>query len=144
MLSAGPMLPPWVVLPLAGLTLLVTAAHVLALQASDLPSRRRRLRTAAGVLMMLVTGLLAYALGVIDALPSPAADPQSTRQFLLTWVSIVTLLCFIMLLAAADLLHTGAQAAAAKARLARQIRLSLAHDLHARHAPAPGHDPRQG
>ncbi len=58
------MLPPWVVLPLAGLTLLVTAAHVLALQTSDLPSRRRRLRTAAGVLMMLVTGLLAYALGL--------------------------------------------------------------------------------
>lgn len=123
------MLPPWVVFPLAGLTLLVTAAHVVALQSADLSVRRRRIRSAAGVIMMLVTGLLAYALGVQDALPSPAADPDSTRTFLLVWSSIVALLFMVILLAAADLIHTGAVAASARAKLAREMRDRLVDDL---------------
>jgi uncharacterized membrane protein len=131
-LAAGPILSPWIVLPMAAVTLIVTAAHVVALQmAADppLPARRRRIRTAAGVLMMFVTTFLAYALGVLDALPSPGSDPQGSRIFLLTWLSIASLLLIVVFLAVLDLGVTAREAALHRLKLRHELRRRLADDL---------------
>ena len=128
-LAAGPILPTWMILPLGALTLLVTAAHVIALQFSDLPARRRRIRSAAGVLMMFVTALISYALGVLDALPSPGADPQGSRLFVLTWMTIVALLMMVVGLAMADLAHGAREAAKVRRALQAEMRSRLVADI---------------
>ncbi|HPO93837.1 MAG TPA: hypothetical protein PL072_10245 [Phycisphaerales bacterium] len=128
-LGADPVLPAWLVMPLAGVTLLVIAAHVVAMHVSEMPVKRRRIRSAAGVLMMMVTALLAYALGVLDALPSPASDPQATRAFVLCWLAILGLLMLVVMLAVIDLGHTARLAAAARKDLRRELRLRLEREL---------------
>lgn len=144
-LAAGPILSPWIVLPMAAVTLLVTAAHVVALQMADppLPARRRRIRTAAGVLMMFVTTFLAYALGVLDALPSPGSDPQGSRIFLLTWLSIASLLLIVVFLAVLDLGVTAREAALHRLRLRHELRQRLANDLLATRAAGAGETAEQ-
>ena len=70
-LDTGP--DEMLVLPLAGVVLLVIGAHVVSQQREGVPAKRRRIRTASGLLMMIVTTLLAWALA-IQPLPENAAS----------------------------------------------------------------------
>jgi Na+/proline symporter len=104
--AQGSMLPAWVVLLVGVPTLLGIAAHVLSLQRASMPRTRRRLRTASGVLMMLVTGLLAYAIGIAEVPERPRIQPGAAGAFVLVWSVIVGLLAMVVLLAIMDALLT--------------------------------------
>ncbi|MBX3403591.1 MAG: hypothetical protein KF699_09305 [Phycisphaeraceae bacterium] len=121
-LAANTMLPAWVVLPIGCSALVVTAAHVLALQASDAPARRKRIRTANGLLMMIITALLCWALGVAPVVSNPATTPGDTRTFLLVWSAIITLVALMVVLAAMDVAFTARLALSERGRLRRELR----------------------
>jgi hypothetical protein len=99
MILASAILPSWLVLPMAAVVLLVLAAHVNSLQTPEVPSSRRRIRSASGVLMMFVTALLAYAFGIV----SPRVNP---RMFVIAWTSISALLMMVVMLAGLDMVNT--------------------------------------
>ena len=115
------MLPAWVVLPIGCSALVVTAAHVLALQVSDAPARRKRIRTANGLLMMIITALLCFALGVAPVVSNPATSPGDTRTFLLVWSVIITLVALMIVLAAMDVAFTARLALSERGRLRREL-----------------------
>lgn len=91
-------MPAWLALSVGAVTLLVIAGHVLAVNLSAMPARRRRIRLTAGILMMLVTPLLAYGLGI--------ATPSRPRMYVLVWVLVAALLFMIILLALLDVMNT--------------------------------------
>jgi quinol-cytochrome oxidoreductase complex cytochrome b subunit len=98
LLSQDPALPLWAVAPPTILVMLFLAGHVNAMREADTNPRRRRIRTANGVLMMFTAALLAHALAIVS--------PSDSRTFLLTWIIIIALLGFIILLALIDALNS--------------------------------------
>ncbi len=134
--------PAWVVVPTAAITMLVIAAHLTALQHSDVPPRRRRIRTSCGVLMMFLSALLAYAIGFAPSAPHPRLDVAGTRVFLVIWSLIIGLLLIVVVLATMDALYTAGTGVAARRRLRSQLKAELGAGL-ARHSqpsqPQPGH-----
>ncbi len=130
--SATPLLPWWVVFPLAGVTLLVIAGHVAAIRrAAGVPSSRRRIRTVNGVLMMATVPLIAYAFGV--------ATSADARTFTLVWMLIIGLLGIIIVVAWVDVMNTmrlhQASRRATRERLAElrgQLAAQLARDRQAK------------
>lgn len=96
--SSSPLAPTWLVLPLAAAVLLFLAGYVSSLQAGDVPPKRRRIRTANTLLMMLATPLIAYAFGIVA--------PSNARMFLLAWLAVTGLLAIMILLAGLDALYS--------------------------------------
>ncbi|MCC5787829.1 MAG: hypothetical protein JJU33_14140 [Phycisphaerales bacterium] len=96
--SSQPLAPRWVVLPMAAVTLVVLAAHVMAIRVAPMPDSRRRIRTANGVVMMLLVTVLAYAIGV--------ATPALPGGFTLGWLAAVGLLVVVLGLSLLDMLNT--------------------------------------
>jgi hypothetical protein len=92
------MAPIWLVLPLAGVLLLLLAGYIVSLQSGDVPPKRRRLRTANTLLMMLATPLIAYGVGIVA--------PANARVFLLTCLAITGLMAMMILLAGLDALYS--------------------------------------
>lgn len=115
-LPATPMAPTWLVLPLAAVTLLLLAGYILSLRSESVPPKRRRIRTANTLLMMLATPLIAYAFGIVP--------PANARMFLLAWLAITGLLAIIILLAGLDALYS--------VRLHREQRRAVRQALRAR------------
>lgn len=97
-MPSGPLVPAWIALPLAGLVVLVLAAHMQAMARAEMPASRRRIRTATGWLMLVTTPLTGYAFGVAST-----ADP---RGFVLVWLTVAGLLAIIILLACLDILNS--------------------------------------
>ncbi len=124
-LTAASLLPAWIVVPIAAAAIVVLAAHVLALQQTPMPTRRRRIRTANGLLMMLVASLLAYALGVAPPVGNPTTNPDVARIFLLVWSVILSLLTIVIGLAALDVAHTARLALTDRRRLREELRAGL-------------------
>lgn len=119
-LAAGSLAPGWLVLPLAFLALLATAAHIIALReapAGALPESRRRIRVATGWVIMPTIPLTAYAFGI--------AAPARPGAFMTVWTAVVGLLAVIMLLAFLDALNTVRLHRVETRRLRREI-----HELH--------------
>lgn len=96
-LGAG-LLPAWFVAPVAGLGMLVLAAHILALHRSPQPASRRRLRTASGMVMLLTLPLLAYAFAV--------ATPARPGAFVTAWTAVGAMLALVTVLATADMMNS--------------------------------------
>jgi hypothetical protein len=133
-LAQTTILPGWLVLPFAAVTMLVVATHVLATHAGSLPPRRRRLRIANGIIMMFVTALLAYALGVAAVVEDPTAQPTETRSFVTIWLAIIGLVGLVVALACADAVATVAHGWGIRRDLRREMRTSLRADLAERRA----------
>ncbi len=93
-IAATTILPAWLVVPMAGLTMIGLAGHVMALREVDRPGRRQRIRIANGMLMLTVTPLLAYVFAF--------ATPDEPRLFLLVWVAVTGLLGMILMLTMMD------------------------------------------
>lgn len=121
-LIASSLLPAWAVVPIAAASIVVLAAHILAIQHGPMPPRRRRIRTANGLMMMLIASLLAYALGVAPTITNPTTNPESARNFLLVWSAIMSLLSIVIGLAALDVAHTARLALTARRRLREEFR----------------------
>ena len=97
----GPLAHWWLVLPMAAVALLATAAHLIALKEAPpgaLPESRRRIRTAAGWVIMFAVPLSAYAFGV--------ATPGRAGAFMLVWTAVVGLVGVVLLLAMLDAMNT--------------------------------------
>jgi peptidoglycan/LPS O-acetylase OafA/YrhL len=92
-----PLLPPWIALPAAGFAMLFIAGHVLVMYRADIPPSRRRIRVAAGLLMMVVAGLLGYGFGVVT--------PAQSAMFVLTWLAIVGMLVIVVTVAMIDVIN---------------------------------------
>ncbi len=100
--EASPIAPTWIVLPMAAMTLVVIAGHLMAMQEAtrrgDVPASRWRIRACNGVIMLFTVPLIAYAFGI--------ATPDRPGAFMLAWTSVTGLLTIILLLAAIDMLNT--------------------------------------
>jgi len=135
---AESMLPAWLVIPLAMLTMLLIAAHVLSVQVSPLDTIRKRLRIANGLIMMLVTAMLAYALGIAPTFSTPRADPDRARGFLLVWLAIIGFLGISVAMAICDALATARDALRQRRILRQEMRDHMAA------APRPAGDGPRG
>ncbi len=116
-LGTGSLAPGWLVLPLAGVALLATAAHIVALReapAGALPESRRRIRIATGWVIMVTIPLTAYAFGI--------ATPSDAGVYLTVWMAVVALLGAILMLALLDAVNTMRLHRAAVRRLRAEYR----------------------
>lgn len=99
--SSGSIAPWWVVLPLAVIAMLATAAHIIVLREAPrgaLPESRRRIRIATGWVIMIAVPLIAYAFGI--------ASPSQPGVFAIVWMAVVGLLFAIVLLGLLDAFNT--------------------------------------
>jgi hypothetical protein len=96
--SLVPLVPAWVVVPLAVVVLLLLGAHVHLTARICVPESRRRIRMVNGVLMMMIVPVAAYALAIVP--------PASQRPFVLAWMLVAGLLCIVLALAVVDALNT--------------------------------------
>jgi len=124
--QTDPVLPFWFIGPLALLTMLVIAGHLLAMRAARarVPASRYRVRTVNGGLMLTVTPLLAVAFGVVP--------PSESRVFVMVWFACMGLLAIVMVLAAVDALNNIRLMLVERARLREEQAseaLSVLHGL---------------
>lgn len=137
MMPEGPLVPPWLSLPLAGLVVLIIATHMHALARSTTEPVRKRIRTATGWLMLITAPLTGYAFGVV----SPA-DP---RGFVLTWLAVAGMLGIIIILACLDILNSGRLRRARLAEIAKQMQeLQARMQRESRAAAAKGIEAAEG
>ena len=87
--------PMWISGPLAMLTLVVVAAHLMAMRSADMPESRRRIRTANGWLILITTPVLAIAFSVVS--------PANPRRFAMVWAVAIALLGLVILMAFVDI-----------------------------------------
>lgn len=97
-MSNAPLLPAWVVLPVAAAMLLVVATHLMLLLRSEMPASRRRIRTLNGWIMLFLVPIAAAAFGVVT--------PSNPMQFLLVWLVVIAMLVLLIGLAILDMLNT--------------------------------------
>lgn len=98
MSGTSPILPVWLVLPLAILTAVAVAGHLMAIQSEEVPRSRRRIRTVSGTLILFSIPLIAFAFGI--------ATPNRPQVFMLSWFAVMGLLLIILVLAGVDLADT--------------------------------------
>ncbi len=115
---AASLASPWLVVPLAGVTLVVVAAHVLALGAAgnSMPPSRRRIRAASGMVMMFTIPLLAYAFSI--------ADVSEVRHWTISWMLAAGMVTIVVFLAGLDMLNTGRLYLEERRRLRDELRRS--------------------
>ncbi|MEX2217797.1 MAG: hypothetical protein WD749_03475 [Phycisphaerales bacterium] len=97
-LHHSPLVPWWLAISAGAVMLLVLARYLLALGGAEMDARRKRIRTANTILMMLVTPLVAYGFGV--------ATPSRARAYVFVWVLICSILFMVIMLALLDMLHS--------------------------------------
>lgn len=122
--STLPIVSVWLVAPVCALIMLVIVGHTLALQCVPLSPSTRRIRTAGGVLMLLLMGVLAIGLSVVA--------PADRREFVLVWVLILALAAMVMMIAALDVVNTLRLYAGSRKRLNQQAAERLATEAVAR------------
>lgn len=116
--TRGPVAPAWLVLSIASLILLAVTIYTVAIQRSQMPASRRRIRTANGVMMFVLISFLSYAL----LLPVET----SHRVFVLTWMGVIGLVAVTFLLALLDMLNTARLFTAERAAVAKESARQLA------------------
>lgn len=94
-------IPGYITIPLAGLAMIVIAAHMVVLERSGERGVRRRIRIANGWVMLINAPLIAAGFSVVD----PSVRP---RMFLIVWTTVIGLVVITLCLAAADIVNTAA------------------------------------
>lgn len=118
------------VLPPAVATMWLMARHVLAIQHdAGMPASRRRIRTANGLLMIFVTALLSYALGIMHSGPTSSASVAEVRTFVMVWGTIIGLLPMVIGLAMLDAVNNMRLHMATRRGLREQLGAKMARDL---------------
>ena len=116
--------PIWVSAPLAMLTLVVIAAHLIAMRSADMPESRKRIRTANGWLMLITVPVLAIAFSLVSS-----ANP---RQSALVWAIAILLLGLVLVMAFVDIGNNLRLAREKQKRLHRTLGSQLRSELAAR------------
>lgn len=109
--------PIWVSAPLAMITLVTVAAHLLAMREANMPESRRRIRTANGWLILVTVPVLVIAFSVVSR--------SQPRQFVLIWVVAMALVCFTILMAVVDMVNNLRLARIQRQRLSRTMGAQL-------------------
>ena len=120
-MSAGPVVTPWIVFPLAAVTLLIVAAHILALRESApgrMPESRRRIRVLTGWVTLATVPMLACGFGFVP--------PSDASLFATLWIANIVMLATIIALALLDACNTVRLARRANKDIRRQMRRALA------------------
>tara|TARA_R110000782_G_scaffold57258_18_gene119755 strand:- start:53035 stop:53433 length:399 start_codon:yes stop_codon:yes gene_type:complete len=116
-LADGPLAPGWLVLPLAAVALIATAAHIIVLREAPkgaIPESRRRVRVATGWVILVTIPLTAYGFGI--------ADPGRPGVFMTVWLAVIGLIGSILLLAMLDAANTLRLHRAESRRLRQDLR----------------------
>jgi hypothetical protein len=116
-----PVAPPWVVLPLGFVAMVVVAAYILALldpaAADSLGPARRRLRLTSAWVTMLTIPAAAYGFGI--------ATPARPRVFVLIWTVVVAMLLGVLALAVIDLVGSMRWAAGLRRQRREDLRTTI-------------------
>lgn len=120
-LLAAALVSPWIAIPLAAAGMILIAGYTLAIQRDDTPLWRRRIRSASGVLHIIILAALAYG--------SSVASPADKKLFVMTWLLIVGLVGIAVLLAAWDMIINIRQHIRDRREYARASTEALARDL---------------
>jgi hypothetical protein len=115
------LVPIWVSAPLAMITLVTVAAHLLAMRGAPMPESRRRIRTANGWLIFITVPVLVVAFSVVS--------PQNARQFALIWAVAMALVCFTIFMALVDMVNNLRLARIQRQRLSRSMGAQLRQQL---------------
>lgn len=97
-LASSPIAPQWLVFPLAGFSIVVVLWHLASVLRLPMPSSRRRIRLANGVVMLALIPLIALAFGILS--------PSDARLFVICWLAVIGLLGIMVLLAMLDSANT--------------------------------------
>ena len=95
--SGAPLLPLWVVVPAAVISLLAVGGHLSALRVADVPESRRRIRTVNGWLMAALIPVAVYAFAVVT--------PAERNRFVFVFAVVVALLTIVVVLAGVDAMN---------------------------------------
>ncbi len=129
-MDTGPLVSPWIGVPLGVAMMLVVAGHLLLLSDLCRPPSRRRIRQANGGIMLVLIPLLTAGFSLID----PAREP---RLWVVVWLAALPMLWFVLMLAAADMLNTWRLLRKRRAGLRRERRaLERLTEHVGRNAPA--------
>ena len=118
------LVPIWISAPLAMLTLVVIAGHLIAMRSADMPESRKRIRTANGWLMLITTPVLAIAFSLVSS--------SNPRQFALVWAIAILLLGMVLVMAFVDIGNNMRLARQNQQRLHRTLGSQLRSELAAR------------
>jgi len=119
-LAAG-ILSPWLVILIAAPASILIAGQLMALHQSDAPASTKRIRTAAGVLMLALGPFVVYLFGFASA--------DRPREFILSWAVVVGLIGIIVMLAVMDAFNSSRIHAAERRKLRRELEITRARVL---------------
>ena len=100
-MTGGPIAPLWLVLPLAGIALIIQAGYLIALKELPremMPASRKRIRTASSWMSMFAIPLSAYGFGF--------ASTDDPGLFAIVWMVVIALIAGILMLAGLDAINT--------------------------------------
>lgn len=100
MLVEMPIVPWSVALPLAGVGVALVGVHLFLIGRSGAPASTRRIRTANGLVMLVLLPALACGLSLVHK-----GSVGEARVFVLTWMLIVGLVGIVLGLALLDLMN---------------------------------------
>ena len=90
-----PLMPSWLVIPMAVVLVFIVGRHVLAIPGAGFSPSTRRIRTAAGLIMMALIPALAFGLSVTDT--------NQPKTFVIAWMIALGLTLIMLILALADI-----------------------------------------
>ena len=96
-----PIVPAWLVLPIAAVALILQAGYLIAIKDATpeiMPPSRKRIRVASGWLSMFTIPLSAYGFGL--------ASPSDAGTFTIVWILVIGLIGAIVTLAVLDAINT--------------------------------------
>lgn len=96
--APGQMLPIWFVGPFALLMMVLVVWHLRRMAQDEMPESRRRIRSANGLLLLLLPILMTYALSV--------TSPREPIVFLWAWSAVSLLVLLLVVLAVVDVGNT--------------------------------------
>ncbi len=128
--------PAWVVLPVAGIALIVLAGHMQAMweaaRRGAVPASRVRIRTVNGFVMMVTACLAAYGFGIVT--------PSEAGMFVLAWSAVAGLIGIVVMLAVVDAMNTARLSWRVRREAREILRDRVARELAEARAQRPGAD----
>lgn len=94
LIAAGPMVSPWIGIPLAAVGMVLAAGYTLGIQRDNVPRARRKVRTALGLLHIFMLAALAYGVSI--------ATIEDKKTTVIVWLLVIGLVGVSVMLAIVD------------------------------------------
>jgi len=115
-MTAGPVIPLWLTLPVSLILMLSIAVHAAAIRDAPLPPSRKRIRLANALLSIMTLALLTIGFSILD-------PDRHLRLWTLIWIAAGTLLLMVISMALLDAANTLRLAMRARKALRRSMLL---------------------